>query len=66
MTNLNRFLKIRIIPDIKFETIFCKPNPIPTDKAPTKIVSEDKSIPTDFKPKTKVTATKNSILNLKA
>ena len=47
-----------MIPEIKFETIFCKPNPIPTDKAPTKIVSDDKSIPTDFKPKTKVSATK--------
>ena len=49
-----------MIPEIKLETIFCKPNPIPTERAPTKIVSEDKSIPTDFRPKTNVRATKNS------
>ena len=38
-----------MIPETKLDTIFCKPKPIPTDKAPAITVSEFKLSPIDFK-----------------
>ena len=35
----------RMMPDTKFDTMFCKPKPIPTDKAPATMARPDRSMP---------------------
>jgi len=45
---LTDFSNKRIIPPIKFETIFCKPKPIPIPKAPPITAKVVPSIPITF------------------